>query len=205
MKIATTILLSTVATSAAFSVQKPNIRLQRSDLSAVSRRDACLGVVAVLVGASPANAAADVDYARIQDLLKGTDAMSPYEVAPPGTRPKYLVEPTAEFKENEAKASEFKRIQLQGKKAFLDILEKLETDPNDESMLAKDLDDMRRLVKKNYGLPLGITKDELVKRVRRRKAKKFWPTQVEVAYQDLFAEITYQQSPNKEKDTENPL
>jgi hypothetical protein len=43
---------------------------------------------------------------------------------------------------------------------------------------------------------LGITKDQVVKQVRRRKAKKYWPTTVEVAYQDMLLELLRQQSPN---------
>ena len=55
------------------------------------------------------------------------------------------------------------------------------------------------------GLPLGIKKEELVKIIRAKKAKGFWPTNVEIAYQDLNSQIAFQQSPNREKDMANPL
>jgi len=57
----------------------------------------------------------------------------------------------------------------------------METTPNNEDALAKVLDDMRYQVKANGGLPTGVTKEEVVKACRRRKAKKFWPTNVEIA------------------------
>jgi len=180
-------------------------------------------------------AAAEIDYSKVQDLLKGTDGFSGQQVyRAEGARPTYLTEPTEEFKQNEAKTSAFKREQLERKKSFLAVLEKLETDPNNEayvalclyfslhrvvgifisfcfsclvsssrstsvvvrsllfpvsssdprdvySALVSDLDKMVDLVKQQRGLPLGITKDELVKRVRRRKAKRYWPTNVEIA------------------------
>jgi hypothetical protein len=38
-----------------------------------------------------------------------------------------------------------------------------------------------------------------------KKAKGFWPTPVEYEYQGLIREIAFQQSPNKDKDDQNPL
>ena len=99
---------------------------------------------------------------------------------------------------------EFRKREIQRKKAFLDLLDKLDTDPNDQDLLARDLDGLRVSVRTYGGLPLGITKGDLVKRIRRRKAKRYWPVQVEIAYQDLLQEIRLQQSPNN-KDEENPL
>ena len=134
---------------------------------------------------APERAVADVDYARVQDLLGNSDSAVyvPQGSAAPtaGKRPTYLKEPTAEFKESESKATDFKRKNLQAKQAFAAVLEKMETTPNDEEALAKVLDDMRYKVKANGGLPIGITKDEVVKACRRRKAKRFWPTTVEIA------------------------
>jgi hypothetical protein len=172
-------------------------------LDAVSRRDAftsaAITSLAILLPSTSAHA--DVDYSKIQDLLGRPDTSSNYT---PGGRPTYLQEPTEEFKRNEAKASDFKRQQLQRKQAFAGLVDKLDSDPNDQDLLAQDLDDMRRAIKVNAGLPLGITKDELVKRIRRRKAKRYWPVQVEIAYQDLLQELRSQQSPDY-KDEENPL
>jgi hypothetical protein len=158
--------------------------------------------------ARTARAAEDgIDYSYLQDLLGGSSASSPptQTYVRKGSRPTYLVDPTDEFKANEAKAMDFKRAQIEQKKNFLAVLEKLETDPNDESLLATDLDNMRKLVRAQSGLPLGVTKEELVKRVRRRKAKRYWTTNVEIAYQDLLQEIRFQQNPNTEKDMDNPF
>ncbi|GAX09693.1 hypothetical protein FisN_19Lh160 [Fistulifera solaris] len=165
-----------------------------------SRRDfittaSSLLVVGGVVMHPPVPANAELDFDRVQDLLKDTPAGAEiYKPAP--KRPTYLAEPTEEFRQNEKKASDFKREQLKVKGQFTALLQKLQDDPNDETTLANDLDELRRLVRKGGGLPLGITKDEVVKQVRRRKARKFWPVNVEIAYQDLLAEIAYQQSPN---------
>ena len=170
-----------------------------------SRRDclnwASLSAAAVTLAAftGPQAANAELDYERIQDLLK--DAPQGQEYAPanaptPGARPKWLTEPTEDFKENERKSSDFKRQQLKIKAQAQKILDQLQDEPNSEDAIAGDLDALRRLVRSNGGLPLGITKDDVVKQVRRKKAKKYWPTNVEIAYQDLLAEIAYQTSPN---------
>ena len=146
-----------------------------------------------------------MDFDKVQDLLKSRDQPGlPYE--PVETkRPTWLQEPTDEFKQNELKATEFKRAQLQQKQQFLKLLQKLQDDPNDANLLASDLDQLRVLVQQGGGLPLGVTKEDLVKQVRRRKAQKFWPTPVEIAYQDLMDQVRFEQSPNKERDMENPF
>jgi hypothetical protein len=128
----------------------------------------------------PDIAYADVDFNAIQDLL-GPTTPPVQEYVPGGKRPMYLVEPTEEFKKNEEKALEFKRQNIQIKKSFIDAIEKITTDPNESVVLANDLDRIRKLVTENRGLPEGITKDEIIRICRRRKAKKFWPTDVEIA------------------------
>ena len=97
------------------------------------------------------------------------------------SRPTYLTEPTDEFKANEAKAMEFKRQQLLIKKEFVTVLDRLVTEPNDEEALVKDLTELKMLVAKTGGLPLGIKKEEVFKMIRTKKAKGFWPTAVEYA------------------------
>jgi hypothetical protein len=119
-------------------------------------------------------------------------------------RPMYLTEPTEEFKANEAKAMEFKRQQLTIKKEFSTILEKFLAEPNNGDALENDLRTLKALVAKTGGLPLGIKKDELFKIIRSKKAKGYWPTPVEIAYQSLIQEISYQQSPNLDKEMGNP-
>lgn len=131
-------------------------------------------------------------------------ALAPQEaMAEP--RPMYLSEPTDEFKANEAKAMEFKRVQLSRKKEFNTVIEKFLAESNDEILIVKDLNDMQNLVAKIGGLPLGIKKDELFKIIRTKKAKGFWPTKCEIAYQSLQGEIRFQQSPNLDKEMGNPF
>jgi len=62
------------------------------------------------------------------------------------SRPMYLTEPTEEFKANEAKAAEFRRQQLAQKKKFLDLLEKLTNEKDDEDALEAELIGLRKLV-----------------------------------------------------------
>jgi len=120
-------------------------------------------------------------------------------------RAAYLTEPTDEFKESENQRMEFRRVQLGLKKEFLVLFERLTTVSSTENELRQDLEDLRKLVIKTGGMPIGIKKDELVKTVRAKKAKGFWPTSVEIAYQALIREIAFQQSPNTDKDNGNPM
>jgi hypothetical protein len=177
----------------------------------VSRRDcwkaaaAAVAVVATSAATQPANAA--LNFEQVQDLLNTPEkSEAAYDSrSNTGGRPTFLVDPTQEFKDNEEKATIFKRQQLKMKKDFTAVQEKITTDPNDENTIALDLDEMRRLVKKGGGLPEGIKKDDVIRTVRRRKAKKFWPVNCEIAYQDLMDEIRHQQSPNQERDMDNPF
>mmetsp|Transcript_21831 Transcript_21831/g.60690 ORF Transcript_21831/g.60690 Transcript_21831/m.60690 type:complete len:217 (+) Transcript_21831:99-749(+) len=212
-----TILIGLVPFVAAFSSEGLSSCARSNTALESSRRDFVDGLASVVIGsaaamignASPAQAASnEVDFSKIQDLLGSSEAsVTNYEAMKKsaGKRPTYLTEPTEEFKQNEARAAEFKREQLKKKREFITILEKMGTDPNDEKLLAGNMDQMRRYIKVNGGLPLGITKKEVITVIRQRKAKKFWPTNVEIAYQDLLLEIQYQQSPNTERDEENPF
>jgi len=119
--------------------------------------------------------------------------------------PEYLSEPTDAFKESERQRDEFRRKQLVVKKQFNDAFAKLTFDSTTEDQIRGDLEDLKSLIIKTGGLPVGIKKDELVKIIRAKKAKGFWPTSVEYAYQALIRELAYQQSPNKDKDVSNPL
>lgn len=183
---------------------------------AVSRRDCwktaatAVAVVAVSTTVAPQPVSANsLSFDQVQDLLGTPDkSTAPYDSrVNTGGRPTFLVEPTDDFKANEAKASIFKRQQLQAKQAFATVQERITTDPNDENIIAEDLDEMRRQVKKAGGLPAGILKDDVIRTVRRRKSKKpkFWPVNCEIAYQDLMDEIRKQQSPNTERDMDNPF
>lgn len=196
MKFATTVttnllLLSLARTATAFVASSTTINCRSTNFSCTSlqatrRQVGSAAVAAVLSSLLPVQSAhADVDYSKVQDLLGSSDSAAyiPQQgAAPSGSkRPTYLTEPTAEFKENESKSTEFKRKNLQTKQSFVAAMGQLETVPNNEEALAKVLDEMRYMVKGNAGLPTGITKEEVVKACRRRKAKKFWPTSVEIA------------------------
>jgi hypothetical protein len=119
-------------------------------------------------------------------------------------RPMYLTEPTDEFKANEARAMEFKRQQLAVKRDFNAIVETFLAEGNIEEKLVAELQSMKALIAKTGGLPLGVKKDELFKMIRSKKAKGYWPTPVEIAYQSLIQEISFQQSPNLDKELGNP-
>jgi len=85
------------------------------------------------------------------------------------------------------------------------VLARLTGESSTEEELVNDLVELRALVKETQGLPLGIKKEDMYKVIRSKKAKGFWPTNVEIAYQGMKSEVAYQQSPNTEKDMENPL
>jgi hypothetical protein len=102
-------------------------------------------------------------------------------VALADSRPMYLTEPTEEFKANEAKAAEFKRQQLALKKKFLEALDKLLNEKDDEEALETDLNALRLLIVEGTGLPLGIKKDDLFKQIRTKKSRGYWPTRAEIA------------------------
>ena len=96
-------------------------------------------------------------------------------------RPTYLTEPTEEFKENERKAMEFRRQQLEIKQKFTKILDKLNNESKTEVELEGDLKELRALVTQTGGLPNGLKKEDIFKQVRAKKSKGFWPTNVEIA------------------------
>lgn len=95
----------------------------------------------------------------------------------------YLTEPTEEFKENERKAMEFRRQQIEIKKNFNTVLERLNSDSTkSEEDIVAALKELRTLVVQTSGLPNGLKKTDLIKQVRSKKAKGFWPTNCEIAY-----------------------
>ena len=95
--------------------------------------------------------------------------------------PTYLTEPTDEFKESERQRDEFRRAQLQIKGKFTVVLDRFTKESSTEEALRKDINELQDLVIATSGLPLGIKKDDLVKIIRAKKAKGFWPTSVEYA------------------------
>lgn len=117
----------------------------------------------------------------------------------------YLTEPTDEFKESERQRMEFRKKQLVAKGSFVKVLARLTGESSTEDQLNADLSELRTLVTDTGGLPLGIKKEDMYKVIRSKKAKGFWPTSVEISYQKFKSEVAYQQSPNTEKDLENPL
>mmetsp|Transcript_65827 Transcript_65827/g.77349 ORF Transcript_65827/g.77349 Transcript_65827/m.77349 type:complete len:192 (+) Transcript_65827:37-612(+) len=119
-------------------------------------------------------------------------------------RATYLTEPTDEFKESERQRMEFRRAQFAIKQKFTDLFAHF-TDDSTEDDLVKDLQSLKKLIASTGGMPQGYKRDDLVKIIRAKKAKGFWPTAAEYAYQSVIREIDYQQSPNKDKDIANPL
>lgn len=144
----------------------------------------------------------------ISSVLSGASVAAAAALFPVGNRANadtYLAEPTEEFKESERQRMVFRKKQLQLKGEFVQIIARLTTESTTEDELIRDLVELRALVTTTGGLPLGIKKEELYKVIRGKKAKGFWPTNVEIAYQKFKSEVAYQQSPNTEKDLENPL
>lgn len=159
MKLALSILLL-ASSASAFSVVAParqsSVRASStSALDATSRRD-------MLSNAGAAIAASLLATAQ-----------------PALARETYLVEPTEEFKQNEAKAMEFKRAQLKIKADFLRVLDRFTNESKTEEQIVDDLADLAFLVKRTGGLPLGIKKEELFKIVRRKKAGPTWSVKTE--------------------------
>lgn len=93
----------------------------------------------------------------------------------------YLTEPTEEFKESERQRMEFRKKQLVLKGEFVKVLARLTSESSTEEALVADLKELRSLVTQTGGLPLGIKKEEMYKVIRSKKAKGFWPTNVEIA------------------------
>lgn len=93
----------------------------------------------------------------------------------------YLTEPTEEFKESEKQRMEFRKKQLAQKAEFVKVLARLTGESSTEEQLVNDLSELKGLVITTGGLPLGIKKEDMYKVIRSKKAKGFWPTNVEIA------------------------
>ena len=76
---------------------------------------------------------------------------------------------------------EFRKKQLVLKGEFVKVLVRLTGESSTEEELVKDLTELRNLVVATGGLPLGIKKEDMYKVIRGKKAKGFWPTNVEIA------------------------
>eukprot|EP00566_Odontella_aurita_P022127 CAMPEP_0113570916 /NCGR_PEP_ID=MMETSP0015_2-20120614/25261_1 /TAXON_ID=2838 /ORGANISM="Odontella" /LENGTH=228 /DNA_ID=CAMNT_0000473803 /DNA_START=56 /DNA_END=743 /DNA_ORIENTATION=- /assembly_acc=CAM_ASM_000160 len=175
--------------TAAFAVRRTELRLQTTgdvSLSATAAggdRRAFLGsaaaafATAAFAGISPASAA--------------------YEQT-------WLTEPTEEFKENEARAAEFKKKEIMAKKEFNAAIDNIVNVAQTEEELVKGIDELTRLVAQFGGLPTGLSKEDMYKKIRSKKAKGFWPTAVEYSYQELKLEVIFQQSPNQDKELGRP-
>ena len=93
----------------------------------------------------------------------------------------YLTEPTEDFKESERQRMEFRKKQLALKGGFVKVLARLTGESTTEEELVGDLKELKSLVTETGGLPLGIKKEDMFKVIRSKKAKGFWPTNVEIA------------------------
>jgi len=93
----------------------------------------------------------------------------------------YFTEPTEDFKESERQRMEFRKKQLALKGGFVKVLARLTGESTTEEELVGDLKELKSLVTETGGLPLGIKKEDMFKVIRSKKAKGFWPTNVEIA------------------------
>ena len=71
--------------------------------------------------------------------------------------------------------------QIAQKKKFVDALDKLMSEKEDEKAIEADLVLLRQLIIETQGLPQGIKKDDFYKQVRTKKARGYWPTSCEIA------------------------
>ena len=76
---------------------------------------------------------------------------------------------------------EFRKKQLAQKAEFVKLLARLTGESSTEEQLVNDLSELKGLVITTGGLPLGIKKEDMYKVIRSKKAKGFWPTNVEIA------------------------
>ncbi len=76
---------------------------------------------------------------------------------------------------------EFRKKQLAAKGEFVKVLARLTGESSTEEQLITDLKELKQLVIQTEGLPLGIKKEDMYKVIRSKKAKGFWPTDVEIA------------------------
>lgn len=108
--------------------------------------------------------------------------------------PEYLVDPTDEFKEEEAKMLAFSAAQRKRRGEWDGLVDKFST-TEDPSELALQLKAMKLFLQETRDLPVGFRKHDFVKVCRSkkflkgRKTKPFWTTEVEIEYQALIAEI----------------
>eukprot|EP01039_Chlorochromonas_danica_P010791 gene10791-11991_t len=108
--------------------------------------------------------------------------------------PEYLVDPTEEFKEEEAKMRAFSAAQRERREAWDRLVGKFSA-TEDPSELAGQLKAMKLFLQQTRDLPVGFRKHDFVKVCRSkkflkgRKTKPFWTTEVEIEYQSLIAEI----------------
>ena len=193
MKLQIATILSCLASSAAFSTSPTfssnkatsAVLLAAESNSNLSRRQTFASILGTTLALSSA-IAAPVQAAREPQA-------------------EYLTEPTEAFKESERQRDEFRRQQLGQKRKFTTVLDRFTFESKTPESFVDDLKELRSLVIQTEGMPAGIKKDELVKIIRAKKAKGLWPTDVEYNYQALIREIAYQQSPNRDKDIDNPL
>jgi hypothetical protein len=76
---------------------------------------------------------------------------------------------------------EFRKKQLSLKADFVKVLARLTSESSTQEALVTDLKELRTLVTQTGGLPLGIKKEDMYKVIRSKKAKGYWPTDVEIA------------------------
>merc|ERR1712100_747411 len=113
-----------------------------------------------------------------------------------------LDEPTPEFLELDRKKREFRARQMEIRKDWDVEMEKFLV-MKDENQIIKQMETFTKIIRVAEGLPMGVSKKEMVSQMRRvKKAGKeqgYWTTEVEKAYQAYIRGVDYIQSPNTDR------
>lgn len=109
---------------------------------------------------------------------------------------------TEEFLALDKKKREFRAKQLEIRKDWDEEMAVFMT-LRDEKTIIKKMEKLINIIRVAEGLPLGVTKKDMVTKMRSvKKVGKqdgFWTTDVEKAYQSYIRAVDYMQSPNTDR------
>lgn len=109
---------------------------------------------------------------------------------------------TEEFLSLDKKKREFRAKQLEIRKDWDEEMAVFMT-LRDEKSIIKKMEKLVNIIRVAEGLPLGVTKKDMVSKMRtvKRAGKQdgFWTTDVEKAYQSYIRAVDYVQSPNTDR------
>lgn len=120
-------------------------------------------------------------------------------------RDSYLVEPTAEFKEEQQKTADLIKAQTKVRKEWDTIVKKLEESEEPKDIEA-NLNALISFLSPIDGIPTGVKKTDIVKICRKkkfngRKIKPNWTTDVEIAYQKFILDFNRKMTPVNSPDS----